>query len=212
MNLVFLGPPGAGKGTIASEAKVHFDIPHISTGDLFRSHIKAETELGKQVKAILACGELVPDTITIAMVEDRFTQDDAKTGFILDGFPRTIAQAEALSAMKSIDCVVNFVLDTQQIVARLSGRRVCKSNGNTYHILYNPPKVEGLDDETGEPLIQRDDDKPEAILHRLEVYEAQTKPLIDYYREKVLLLDIDASPSPSEVLASLIEALSKKNA
>lgn len=209
MNLVFLGPPGAGKGTIASEAKNHFDIPHISTGDLFRSHIKGGTELGKQVQAILASGDLVPDSVTIAMVEDRFKQDDAKKGFILDGFPRTIAQADALSKMKNLDYVVNFVLDRDQIVARLSGRRMCKSTGRTYHILYNPPKVEGLDDETGEPLIQRDDDKPEAILNRLSVYEAQTAPLIEYYRERKLLLDIDAAPSPLEVLATLIEALKK---
>lgn len=209
MNLVFLGPPGAGKGTIASEAKNHFDIPHISTGDLFRSHIKGGTELGKQVQAILASGDLVPDSVTIAMVEDRFKQDDAKKGFILDGFPRTIAQADALSKMKNLDFVVNFVLDRDKIVARLSGRRMCKSTGRTYHILYNPPKVEGLDDETGEPLIQRDDDKPEAILNRLAVYEAQTAPLIEYYRERKLLLDIDAAPSPLEVLATLIEALKK---
>lgn len=209
MNLVFLGPPGAGKGTIASEAKNHFDIPHISTGDLFRSHIKGGTELGKQVQAILASGDLVPDSVTIAMVEDRFKQDDAKKGFILDGFPRTIAQADALSKMKNLDFVVNFVLDRDQIVDRLSGRRMCKSTGRTYHILYNPPKVEGLDDETGEPLIQRDDDKPEAILNRLAVYEAQTAPLIEYYRERKLLLDIDAAPSPLEVLATLIEALKK---
>ena len=209
MNLVFLGPPGPGKGTTASEAQNHFDIPHISTGDLFRSHIKGGTELGKQVQAILASGDLVPDSVTIAMVEDRFKQDDAKKGFILDGFPRTIAQADALSKMKNLDFVVNFVLDRDKIVARLSGRRMCKSTGRTYHILYNPPKVEGLDDETGEPLIQRDDDKPEAILNRLAVYEAQTAPLIEYYRERKLLLDIDAAPSPAEVLATLIEALKK---
>ncbi len=207
MNLIFLGPPGAGKGTIASEAKTHFDIPHISTGDLFRSHIKGETELGKKVKAILASGALVPDSVTIDMVKERFKEDDANKGFILDGFPRTIAQADALSDMKKVDAVVNFVLGREQIVARLSGRRVCKSTGRTYHVLYNPPKVEGIDDETGEPLIQRDDDKPEAILHRLEVYEEQTEPLIAYYREKGVLIDIDASASVQEVLASMVEKL-----
>lgn len=209
MNLVFLGPPGAGKGTIASEAKNHFDIPHISTGDLFRNHIKGETELGKQVKAILASGNLVPDSVTIAMVEDRFTQPDAQKGFILDGFPRTIPQAEALEGMKELDAVLNFVLEREQIVRRLSGRRVCKSTGRTYHILYNPPKVEGLDDETGEPLIQRDDDKEEAILNRLQVYEAQTAPLIEYYRNKGLLIDIDASASPTQVLAEVVKVLEK---
>jgi adenylate kinase len=207
MNLVFLGPPGAGKGTIASQAKNHYDIPHISTGDLFRSNIKNETELGKQVKAILASGDLVPDSVTIAMVKDRLADEDARKGFILDGFPRTIAQAEALKEMTSLDAVVNFVLDREDIVKRLSGRRVCKSTGKTYHILYNPPKVEGIDDETGEPLIQRDDDKEEAIVNRLEVYEKQTEPLIAYYREKGILVDIDAKPAPDQVLASMVAAL-----
>jgi adenylate kinase len=209
MNLVFLGPPGAGKGTIASEAKRTFDIPHISTGDLFRSNIKGGTELGKQVQAILASGDLVPDSVTIAMVEQRLGDADAQKGFILDGFPRTIAQADALEGMRKVDAVINFVLDREQIVARLSGRRVCKSTGRTYHVLYNPPKVEGIDDETGEALIQREDDKPEAILNRLSVYEAQTEPLIAYYRAKNLLIDIDASPSPEVVLASLVKALGK---
>nr|WP_321264118.1 adenylate kinase [uncultured Sphaerochaeta sp.] len=209
MNLVFLGPPGAGKGTIASEAKNHFGIPHISTGDLFRSHIKGDTDLGKQVKAILAAGDLVPDSVTIEMVKQRFLEPDAKNGFILDGFPRTIAQADALAEIKKLDAVVNFVLDREQIVKRLSGRRVCKSTGRTYHIHYNPPKVEGIDDETGEPLIQRDDDKPEAILNRLSVYEQQTEPLIAYYREKGLLVDIDASSAPDKVLSALIKAVQK---
>ncbi len=207
MNLVFLGPPGAGKGTIAAVAKDFFDIPHISTGDLFRYNIKNETELGKEVKAILASGELVPDSVTIKMVEDRFTQDDTKKGFILDGFPRTIAQADALSQIKEIDAVVNFVLDRESIIKRLSGRRMCKSTGRIYHILYNPPKVEGIDDETGEALIQRDDDKEAAILNRLDVYQAQTEPLIEYYREKGLLVDIDASKDASQVFEQVKASL-----
>ncbi len=207
MKLVFLGPPGAGKGTIAVKAKDVYSIPHISTGDLFRENIRKETELGKKVKAILASGDLVPDEVTIAMVDNRLKEDDAAAGFILDGFPRTIAQADALMEMTALDRVVNFVLDKEEIVKRLSGRRVCKSTGRTYHIIYNPPKVEGIDDETGEPLIQRDDDKEEAIRNRLEVYEASTAPLIDYYRQKGLLVDIDASKSPDEVLSSMVEAL-----
>ena len=207
MRLVFLGPPGAGKGTIAAKAKEVFSIPHISTGDLFRENIRKETELGLRVKSILAAGDLVPDEVTIAMVDQRLREDDAIKGFILDGFPRTIAQADALADMSGLDRVVNFVLNKEAIVRRLSGRRVCKSTGRTYHILYNPPKVDGIDDETGEPLIQRDDDKEEAIRNRLDVYEASTAPLIAYYREKGLLVDIDASPSPDEVLKALVEAL-----
>ena len=203
MNLIFLGPPGAGKGTIAAVVKEAFSVPHISTGDLFRANIKNETELGKQVKEILASGNLVPDGITIKMVENRLKEDDAKSGYILDGFPRTVAQADALKGMSNVDYVINFVLDRETILKRLSGRRVCKSTGRTYHILYNPPKVEGIDDETGEPLIQRDDDKEEAILNRLEVYEKSTAPLIDYYRAENLLVDLDASKSPEEIFEDL---------
>ena len=203
MNLIFLGPPGAGKGTIAAVVKEAFSVPHISTGDLFRANIENETELGKQVKEILASGNLVPDEITIKMVENRLKEDDAKSGYILDGFPRTVAQADALKGMSNVDYVINFVLDRETILKRLSGRRVCKSTGRTYHILYNPPKVEGIDDETGEPLIQRDDDKEEAILNRLEVYEKSTAPLIDYYRAENLLVDLDASKSPEEIFEDL---------
>jgi adenylate kinase len=209
MNLVFLGPPGAGKGTIAVKAKEFYEIPHISTGDLFRYNIKNDTVLGKEVKAILASGDLVPDSVTIKMVEDRFTNEDAKKGFILDGFPRTIFQADALKEMKDLDAVVNFVLDREEIIKRLSGRRMCKSTGKIYHIIYNPPKVEGIDDETGEALIQRDDDKEDAILNRLDVYAAQTEPLIAYYREKGLIVDIDASVSPEEVFEQVKKALAK---
>lgn len=207
MNVVFLGPPGAGKGTIAAIAKEKLGIPHISTGDLFRAAIKNETPLGKQVKTILASGELVPDSVTIEMVKERFTQKDTERGFILDGFPRTIAQADALDSIKSIDHVINFNLDREVIVKRLSGRRLCKSTGKIYHILYNPPRVEGIDDETGEPLIQRDDDKEEAILNRLEVYWRQTAPLVSYYREKGLLRDIDAEGSPEDILQRLLSVI-----
>ncbi|MBO5770154.1 MAG: adenylate kinase [Spirochaetales bacterium] len=207
MNLVFLGPPGAGKGTIAVIAKDALGVPHISTGDLFRANIKNETELGKEVKAILASGGLVPDEITIKMVEKRLQEDDAQKGYILDGFPRTVPQADALAEMSKLDAVINFVLDPDEIIRRLSGRRVCKSTGRTYHITSNPPKVEGIDDETGEPLIQRDDDKPEAIKHRLEVYEAATAPLIEYYRAKGILIDLDCSGAPADILAELLKKL-----
>lgn len=209
MNLVFLGPPGAGKGTIASVAKDYLGVPHISTGDLFRSNIKNETELGKQVKAILASGGLVPDEITISMVENRLKEDDCANGYILDGFPRTIKQAEALSKMSNVDGVINFVLSEEEIIKRLSGRRMCKSTGRTYHILFNPPKVEGKDDETGEELIQRDDDKPEAISHRLEVYNESTAPLIDYYKNKGLVLDLICTNDPEETNQNFFALIKK---
>ena len=207
MNIVLLGPPGAGKGTVAALLKKELDVPHISTGDIFRENIKNGTELGKKVEAIMASGGLVPDDVTCEMVRDRLSKDDTANGYILDGFPRTIAQAEALSGIDDIDYVLNFVLDEEEIVRRLSGRRLCKSTGRIYHIVTNPPKKEGIDDETGEPLIQRDDDKPEAIRHRLEVYRKETAPLIDYYRGKGNIIDIDASPAPEAVLAAVVEAL-----
>jgi len=197
MKMVFLGPPGAGKGTIAVRAKEYYNIPHISTGDLFRNNIKNKTELGKQVEAIMASGSLVPDSVTIAMVEDRIAQPDCEKGFILDGFPRTIPQAEALAKMTELDAVVNFVIPDEDIIERLSGRRLCPSNGNSYHIKFHPPKVEGKDDDTGEDLIQRDDDKPEAIQHRLEVYAAQTEPLIKWYSDRGLIRNVHTSNSMS---------------
>lgn len=209
MNLVFLGPPGAGKGTIAKLLKEELNIAHISTGDLFRDNIKRETELGKRVKEILASGALVPDEVTIAMVDSRLKEDDAKSGYILDGFPRTVAQADALENMSSVDAVINFCLPDEEILKRLSGRRVCKSTGRTYHIIYNPPKVEGIDDETGEALIQRDDDKEEAIKHRLEVYQTSTAPLIDYYTKKGLIIDLDCSGKPEDITRTLVEKLKK---
>ena len=209
MNLVFLGPPGAGKGTIAKLLKEELKIAHISTGDLFRDNIKRETELGKRVKEILASGALVPDEVTIAMVDSRLKEDDAKGGYILDGFPRTVAQADALENMSSVDAVINFCLADEEILKRLSGRRVCKSTGRTYHIIYNPPKVEGIDDETGEVLIQRDDDKEEAIKHRLEVYQTSTAPLIDYYTKKGLIIDLDCSGKPEDITRTLVEKLKK---
>lgn len=209
MRMVFLGPPGAGKGTVASKAKEFYGIPHISTGDLFRSNIKNETELGLQVKSILASGGLVPDSITIEMVRNRLAEPDCVNGFILDGFPRTIPQADALAQMTDLDAVVDFQISAEEVVERLSGRRMCPSTGRIYHILFNPPKVEGKDDETGEDLIQREDDKEEAIKHRLEVYVAQTQPLIDYYKAKGLIREVKTnnSLSPAEVFELTKKAL-----
>lgn len=211
MKMVFLGPPGAGKGTIAAMAKEFYSIPHISTGDLFRYHIKNETELGKQVKEIIAKGSLVPDSITIEMVKERISQDDCNKGFILDGFPRTIPQADALEKMTKLDAVVNFNISNEEVIIRLSGRRMCQSTGKIYHVVFNPPKVEGIDDETGEPLIQRDDDKEEAIKHRLEVYAQQTEPLIKYYEGKGLLKNVQTTNSmqPTEVFEETKKILSK---
>ncbi|MBN2859462.1 MAG: adenylate kinase [Sphaerochaetaceae bacterium] len=207
MNLVLLGPPGAGKGTIAGIVREKLGIPHISTGDLFRAAIKNETPLGLKVKEILASGELVPDSVTVDMVKERIAQSDCKNGMILDGFPRTVYQADELAKMVKIDHVINFSLSEESVVKRLSGRRMCVSTGKIYHIIYNPPKVEGKDDDTGEPLIQRDDDKEDAIRNRLKVYQESTEPLITYYKEKGLLRTIDASAAPDAVAESFLTAL-----
>lgn len=207
MNLIFLGPPGAGKGTVASKiAEIH-SIPHISTGDMFRSAMSKGTELGLKAKAIMEAGDLVPDELTIAMVKERLAEADAQQGYILDGFPRTIPQAEALERFATIDKAVRFELAEEELVKRLSGRRVHKPSGRTYHVLFNPPKSEGIDDVTGEALIQRDDDKEDAIRNRLEVYAKQTAPLIDYYDKRGIMITIDAAPTPNEVLAAVERAL-----
>ncbi len=210
MNLIFLGPPGAGKGTIAQLAKETLGIPHISSGQLFREQIKIGSPLGRRVEATLKAGNLVDDDTTIEFVKERLTHDDVARGYILDGFPRTIAQAEAMCIFSRPEAVINFTLSEEQILRRLEGRRVAPSTGTTYHILYNPPKVEGIDDVTGEALIQRPDDKKEAILNRLAVYTRQTQPLIEHYQAKDLLLHLDASLSPEEVLASLLVLLKEK--
>lgn len=204
MKLMFLGPPGAGKGTMAGKLAQEKKLVHISTGDIFRAAIRNETELGKKVKGILAAGDLVPDELTIALVEERLQEQDTKNGYILDGFPRTIAQADALSGFSKLDAVINFTINDEEVVRRLSGRRVAPGSGRIYHIEFDPPKVEGKDDETGEDLIIREDDQKDAILHRLEVYRKQTQPLIDYYREKKSLQNLDASPAPAKVFQNLL--------
>ena len=183
MKIILLGAPGAGKGTQAQFIMNKFGIPQISTGDMFRAAIKVGTELGKQAKALMDEGKLVPDELTVALVKDRIAQPDCANGFLLDGFPRTIPQADALkdSGVK-IDFVLEFDVPDEVIVERMSGRRVHQASGRSYHIVYNPPKVEGKDDVTGEDLIIRADDKPETVLDRLAVYHKQTSPLIDYYQ------------------------------
>ncbi len=182
MKLILLGPPGAGKGTQANYIKEGFGIPQISTGDMLRAAISAGTPLGMEAKKIIDAGKLVSDEICIGLVNDRIAKPDCQNGFLFDGFPRTIAQAEAMKeAGIDIDYVVEIDVPDEEIVKRMSGRRVHLSSGRTYHILYNPPKVEGLDDVSGEPLIQRDDDREETVMKRLEVYHSQTSLLVDYY-------------------------------
>jgi adenylate kinase len=207
MNLVFLGPPGAGKGTVAVKISEELGIPHISTGDLFRKAIKDQTELGKKVKSILDSGELVPDDVTVALVQERLNQDDTKKGFILDGFPRTIPQAEALDTITDLDTAVNFSVAGEVLIDRLSGRRVCKNCGATYHVKFAAPIKEGICDSCGGKLYTRQDDAPEAIKNRLEVYYRQTQPLIDYYQKKGIKTDIDAAGSPDQVLTATLKAL-----
>lgn len=201
MNFIFLGPPGAGKGTLAAAVSALYGIPHISTGEIFRAAIKAQTPLGKKVKAIIDSGALVGDDITVELIRDRLAQSDAKNGFILDGFPRTINQAEQLEKIAKIDCAVNFDINDEAVVERLSGRRVCRKCSHNFHVVFMPPEKENTCTHCGGELYIRDDDKPESIKHRLEVYRAQTAPLIDFYRSKNLLKDIDAKPATDIILA-----------
>lgn len=205
MNCIFLGPPGAGKGTLAFEVSKTYKIPHISTGDLFRAAIKNQTDLGKKVKAVIDSGALVSDDLTIALVKERFEKDDAKSGFILDGFPRTIAQAEALEKLVKIHYVINFDISDSEVIKRLSGRRICSSCGKSFHIEFVKPAKDGICDACGGDLIIRPDDTIEAIEKRLEAYRKQTAPLIDYYSKKNLTVNIDARPVSETVLKKFKE-------
>lgn len=184
MKIILLGPPGAGKGTQANFLKQHFNIPQISTGDMLRAAVKAGTPLGMQAKKVMDAGELVSDELILGLVKARITEDDCKAGYLFDGFPRTIAQAEGMIDNHIIvEYVVELHVDDEEIVQRMSGRRVHPASGRTYHIIFNPPKVENKDDETGEVLVQREDDKEETVRKRLEVYHSQTSPLISFYKE-----------------------------
>jgi adenylate kinase len=182
MRLILLGPPGAGKGTQAAFIREHFGIPQISTGDMLRAAVKAGTSLGVSAKKVMDAGRLVSDEIIIDLVKERLKHVDCKNGYLFDGFPRTIPQAEAIRASGvDLDFVLEIDVDHEEIIRRLSGRRVHAASGRNYHFIYNPPKVSGRDDVTGEPLVQRDDDKEETVRRRLDVYERQTRPLVDYY-------------------------------
>ena len=204
-NFIFLGPPGAGKGSLAVKVAEDYKIPHISTGDIFRANIKAQTPLGVKVKAIIDSGSLVSDELTFELVKDRLAQDDCKNGYILDGFPRTIPQAEMLEGLVADVKVVNFEIKDEIVIRRLSTRRVCKACGANFNVLTLPPKVEGVCDKCGGELYQRDDDKQESIMHRMDVYREQTEPLINFYKGKGKITDLDASIETDVLLGKFKE-------
>nr|5G40_A Chain A, ADENYLATE KINSE [synthetic construct]5G41_A Chain A, ADENYLATE KINSE [synthetic construct] len=208
MNLVLMGLPGAGKGTQAEKIVEKYGIPHISTGDMFRAAIKEGTELGLKAKSFMDKGELVPDEVTIGIVRERLSKDDCKKGFLLDGFPRTVAQAEALDNIlselgKKLDYVINIEVPKEELMERLTGRRICKTCGATYHLIFNPPKVEGICDKDGGELYQRADDNPETVANRLDVNMKQTQPLLDFYEEKGVLRNIDGQQDINKVFADI---------
>ncbi len=212
MKIVMLGAPGAGKGTQAKMISEKYAIPHISTGDIFRANIKEGTELGKKAKAYMDEGKLVPDELTCDLVVDRIAQDDAKNGYVLDGFPRTIPQAEALTNAlnargEKLDYAIDVEVPDENIVNRMSGRRACVSCGGTYHIKYNPTKVEGVCDACGGQLTLRDDDKPEVVADRLKVYHEQTQPLIDYYNKEGILKEVDGTVDLKDVFDAIVGIL-----
>ena len=212
MKIIMLGAPGAGKGTQAKQIADKYGIPHISTGDIFRANIKNGTELGKKAKEYMDQGALVPDELTCDLVMDRIAQDDAKNGFVLDGFPRTIPQAEALTAaLEKIGQKMDFAIDVdvpdENIVNRMSGRRACLNCGATYHIVSIPPKQEGICDRCGSEIVLRDDDKPETVQKRLSVYHEQTQPLIGYYQKQGILQSVDGTVPMEEVFRSIVAIL-----
>ena len=209
-----MGAPGAGKGTQADVMAKNLFVPHISTGDIFRAAMKAGTEMGKLAEQYISQGKLVPDEVTLGIVKDRLAEADCKDGFILDGFPRTIAQADGLqeylaSVNKPLDSVINIDVDLDSLVDRLTGRRVCKGCGASFHLMYNPPAKEGVCDECGGELYQRKDDSEETIKNRLNVYVENSKPLIDYYAEKGLLLEVNGNQAINQVLTEIGKGLGK---
>ncbi|MEV8032755.1 adenylate kinase [Streptomyces sp. NPDC002742] len=218
MRIVLVGPPGAGKGTQAAFLAKNLGIPHISTGDLFRANISRQTELGKLAKSYMDKGELVPDEVTIAMAKDRMEQPDAEHGFLLDGFPRNVSQAEALDEMLStegmkLDAVLDLEVPEDEVVRRIAGRRICRNDSShVFHVSYKTPKREGVCDVCGGELYQRDDDSEDTVRTRLEVYHTQTEPIIDYYKAQGLVVTIPALGKVEEVTARAMEALSREDA
>jgi adenylate kinase len=212
VRLVLVGPPGAGKGTQAQFIAAQFAIPKISTGDIFRANVSEGTELGMTAKKYMDAGDLVPDEVTSAMVRERLKEDDAVDGFLLDGFPRTVPQAETLDEILGgfdvdLDVVLELVVDDEEVIRRLSGRRTCRTCGHIWHVDFDPPTREGICDDCGGELFQRDDDKPDTVRHRLEVYAEQTAPLIAFYAEKGVLVGIDATGPVDDVTERAIAAL-----
>ena len=214
MNILIMGPAGSGKGTMSDYIVKEFNIPHISTGDMLRENVKNQTQLGIQAKVLMDQGKLVPDDVVNAMVKERLLQDDCKNGFLMDGFPRTLNQAQALEEIcatigKPIDKVINLEVDFDALATRITGRRVCKNCKATYHITFNKPKVEGICDVCGSPLVQRSDDTIEQLKVRLQEHEKNTKPALEFYGAKGLVQDIDASAQMETVWASIKSALGK---
>ena len=212
MKIIMLGAPGAGKGTQAKMIADKYMIPHISTGDIFRANIKNGTELGNKAKSYMDKGLLVPDELVVDLVIDRFKEDDCKNGYVLDGFPRTIPQAEALDEAltaigEKVDFAINVEVPDENIISRMGGRRACVGCGSTYHIVHNPPKTEGICDRCGKELILRDDDKPETVVKRLAVYHEQTQPLINYYSGKGVLKEVDGTIDMMEVFNQIVDIL-----
>ena len=212
MKIIMLGAPGAGKGTQAKKIADKYQIPHISTGDIFRANIKEGTELGKKAKSYMDQGQLVPDELTLELIMDRFQNPDCQNGYVLDGFPRTIPQAEALTEAlakkgETIDYAINVEVPDENIINRMGGRRACLACGSTYHIVYAPTRVEGICDRCGEKLVLRDDDKPETVKNRLNVYHNQTQPLIEYYTRQGKLAEVDGTQSMEDVFNAIVKIL-----
>ncbi len=204
LNLILFGPPGAGKGTQAERLRKDFELPYIATGDMLRANVKEQTDLGKKAKEYMDAGDLVPDDLIVAMARDRLIQDDAQDGFILDGFPRTVDQAKALDEQLSdlgrrVTAALLIDVPDEELIRRLSGRRMCVKAGHNYHVEFDPPKHDGICDQDGSRLVQREDDKPEVIQNRLRVYHEHTKPLVDYYDERGLMRRIDGTRDPADV-------------